>query len=80
VRILQKKKNKTDERIFDVFRCTLPTVARMRKVVLVLAKDMQSALSTVPESTTIERLEGQILINKRVARDIAKLANKGREP
>lgn len=44
---------------------------------LVLSKDIQSALSTIPEATSVRMLRAScILINKAVAREIVKASGK----
>ena len=58
---------------FDIYHCILPPMPWNQKHIFVLAKDMQSAMSTVPNAIQITKLQGTILINKIVAKEIAEL-------
>jgi uncharacterized protein YbcV (DUF1398 family) len=54
---------------FDIYECTVPSFFASKNI-YVLAKDMQSALSTVKNTVSIKKLQGTILINKAVAKEI----------
>jgi hypothetical protein len=57
---------------FNVYQVTFPGIMRNR-IAIVLSKDMQSALSTIPQATGITKVSGTIIINKAVAHDICKM-------
>lgn len=77
-----KKQNLDNTDDFGVYVCYRPHVLfpRMEKVV-VLAVDIQAALSTVPRATHVERIDGpgvHVVINKAVLAMFRDHANKPR--
>ena len=64
---------------FNIYHCVLPPKPWNEKHLFILSKDMQSALSTVPGVVQITELQGTILINKVVAKEIARLMERKRK-
>ena len=65
-RVMMKQKPKID---FNIYLCKRWGMMSYQQII-VLAVDMQSALSTVPDAVSIEKLKGTIIINKKVAKMI----------
>jgi hypothetical protein len=74
VKKVESKRKVNPKYNFDIFRCDMGGSLFGKHVVHVMARDLKSALKTIPSAESITKLEGQIIITTEVAKDIVGLS------